>query len=650
MSNPYYMFEQLGFVYESENDTQYIGKCFFCGKPGHFFINKNTLQWDCKVCTKSGGKKSIIAKVNDFSPVMLKDKPLNLLCKNRGLKADTFRGASLGYLPVDSIYTIPTFDIDGHIVGMHVFDPGAGIRALKGFDLHIYNLQNYDAAIDTVWLCEGQWDTLALIEIMGTDKNILGVPGAETFKTPWVDYCRKKRVNILYDNDKAGQQGVEKVIENIQNDATEIYTIKWNDDAPEGYDIRDLYKDNGKDTLQIILNSLHCVKSNKKPKAKKMKLDTVYDTFKKWLYLKDTDIIDVLYGTCIANRFQGDPVWMYLIAPPGGTKTEFIRALKDVSNVVSISTLSQHTLISGWGLNTGNDPSLIPRLDGKMLAIKDYTTVLKMNQTARDEITSVLRDAYDGFCAKPFGNSAVIREYTAKFGIIAGVTPAIEQFTAIHAALGERFLSYKIRLGNSLVERKDCMRRAISNINKEVQMRDELSIVSIGILERDFNGNIPKVSDPINEKIIALSDLLSKIRGTIIRDVYSKEILYKPFSEVATRVSKQLTQLLYGITIFKQHEEVTDDEYRILKQVAKDSMPTMLEEILKYASFTKISFDKKDISKYIHMPQIACSRYLEDLYMLGILKKTDIIEGSGEYKWSLTDDSLQLVKECELYA
>jgi hypothetical protein len=181
-------------------------------------------------------------------------------------------------------------------------------------------------------------------------------------------------------------------------------------------------------------------------------------------------------------------------------------------------------------------------------------------------------------------------------------------------------------------------------------MRDELSIVSVGILERDFNENLPEVSDLINEKIIALSDLLSKIRGTIIRDVYSKEILYKPFSEVATRVSKQLTQLLYGITIFKQHEEVTDDEYRILKQVAKDSMPTMLEEILKYASFTKISFDKKDISKYIHMPQIACSRYLEDLYMLGILKKTDIIEGSGEYKWALTDDSLQLVKECELYA
>ena len=71
---------------------------------------------------------------------------------------------------------------------------------------------------------------------------------------------------------------------------------------------------------------------------------------------------------------------------------------------------------------------------------------------------------------KVFGNG-IIRDYKSKFGIIAGVTPAIDTFSALHAGLGERFL--KFRMDRDIEKEDEDLRayKAIANIDEKTKMK-----------------------------------------------------------------------------------------------------------------------------------------------------------------------------------
>ena len=113
-----------------------------------------------------------------------------------------------------------------------------------------------------------------------------------------------------------------------------------------------------------------------------------------------------MLATVVAHNYPGDPVWLFLVGAPGSAKTEIIRTLR-TSKTYSLSSLTQHTLISGLKTK-GDDPSLLPKLDGKVLVIKDFTTVLSGRRDVRTEICGQLRDIYDGFCEKSFGIEALL--------------------------------------------------------------------------------------------------------------------------------------------------------------------------------------------------------------------------------------------------
>ena len=84
-----------------------------------------------------------------------------------------------------------------------------------------------------------------------------------------------------------------------------------------------------------------------KTENKNVGLEDVKNIFKKWLYFKDENLVDVVLGSVIANRTPSDPIWLFIVAPAGGSKTEVIRSL-DTKEIYQISSLSQHSLISGY--------------------------------------------------------------------------------------------------------------------------------------------------------------------------------------------------------------------------------------------------------------------------------------------------------------
>ena len=76
-------------------------------------------------------------------------------------------------------------------------------------------LYNSDSILgeDTVYICEGEFDTLTMQQ-MGF--NTIGVPGVHTWKEEWTEQLADaKRIYIIFDQDKAGISGAEKTASKI---------------------------------------------------------------------------------------------------------------------------------------------------------------------------------------------------------------------------------------------------------------------------------------------------------------------------------------------------------------------------------------------------------------------------------------------------
>jgi len=271
---------------------------------------------------------------------------------------------------------------------------------------------------------------------------------------------------------------------------------------------------------------------------------------------------------------------------------------------------------------------------------------LDMNPNARDEIFGILRDAYDGKTEKMFGNGKMA-SYKSKFGILAGVTPAIEIYTEGQTALGERFLKYNIKMDITAKGKRELIKKARSNVGKELQMRSEISNIATKFLSYHFN-DMPKIPEEIEDRLVDLANFVAQIRGTVIRDKYTKEILYHPFSEVGTRLVKQFTKLLLGIGAARGLKIITDKEYNIIKHLGLSSIPTRLEIIIKalYLQRRK-QFDIKEIIDIVKLPTSTCKRLVEDLLILNALKKEQLTRVRTVY--SLHDELIDMIKTGDIY-
>ena len=131
--------------------------------------------------------------------------------------------------------------------------------------------------------------------------------------------------------------------------------------------------------------------------------EQIFEILHKWLYIGDEMGIDCILATAISSLMPGDPLWLFVVAPPGGTKTELIRGFKG-PHVYSVDTLTPQALLSGLKGKAGEKLDILDDLDGKLLIIKDFTAILTKPQRVRDELFGRLRAVYDGNLEAAFGS------------------------------------------------------------------------------------------------------------------------------------------------------------------------------------------------------------------------------------------------------
>lgn len=646
------LLEKLDVAYNDKIDDQYVCDCIFCGKENHFYLKPDgkDFLWDCKRCGKIGNKLTFLHEFwsmvydQQESSATNFDERLSRLSKEKRVPIKALLDAKLIWYG-DRWY-IPIFNKNENVVSMRYFIPNSKfpIRGLSGIKNCLWGLNDlHNSKAKEVYICEGEWDAIIFKYLLKKKKLpgiVVAVPGAGTFKHNWSGLFVGKTVNILFDNDTPGRDGTEKIIAALTGVAKVIRYVKWPDDLPESFDIKDFINNEGTiDVLEdmLIVHSKGSrgiakdVRKSDQNKAEKpsvserISFQEVIAVYNKWLHMTQ-DLVEALkitFATVYSNQLSGDPLWVHLVGPAGSGKTQIVMSCAEYEECFAVSSLSPHMLVSGFSGGNGADPSLMPQILGKTLIIKDFTEVVQMPRIHKDEIYATLRGAFDGYVYKKFGNN-VVREYFGTFSMITGVTPAVFADQA-NSSLGERFLMYQIN--KSDVENvEDIIMKAMSNSGKEVLMKQELGEISNKFMHVHIDPKDFVMPHDYLVKIISLAQLVGLLRSVVERDQYKGTILYRPVSEVGTRLAKQLVKLATGL-YYVEGEKFTEEDWNIVQKVAVDTCIGFNVEIVAFISGNKKEVGIQEISEGLELQPTNVRNVVVDLMQLGILTCKTISSG-----------------------
>jgi len=391
----------------------------------------------------------------------------------------------------------------------------------------------------------------------------------------------------------------------------------------------------------------------KKRNGLNFQLSDVKRVISKWLYLEDQNVVDVMMAVYVANKLNADPVWQLFIGAPSNAKTELLRSFDGYEGAYFLSNLTPATLVSGQLVRKGrSDPSLLLRLNNKIVILKDFTSVLSMRSENQQEILAQFREAYDGQYSKTFGNGKEIN-WKGQFGLMAACTPVYDAHYAVIGSMGERFLIYRIERGDD----EKTGRIAQDVVNKAEEMRNEIrEAVHRFIKQFESLDNIEVHKDEvINSMIRSIASFCAYGRCPVRRDHYGN-VTYSPMPEGTPRLVKQFMQMAVALAIVQGKTRIDMGVYEIIKKIARDLLPTHRLKILEYL-WNEIAFEMfnhdlktKELAVGVNLPPKTTLRTLEDLMLVEMLNRHQ--SGDGEnvpYHWQLNQKTEEWIEHAKVF-
>lgn len=675
-------FTAHGAVFKGQSGTNWYSDCPFTGSTNKLYVNAETQLWDIKHLGLSGNIYQWLKAVAEHNATQLTLKAKLRLSRDRGgFPWEAFKSWGVGWNGL--FYTVPVRDPGGRVTDVRTYRLGDAIRSTDGCKLGLMGIEHLDKRPQApIYICEGEWDGMALawlFEQVHHQGCVVATPGAAVFKKEWVPSFAGRDVLVLMDHDQPGVEAEKRIQQSLSGVVRSLRYVRWPEECPTGFDTRDwvvhgaIKRGTPRACWRKLLRRFQAQPRDphsampagqgatqpgdpvQPPQTggedvKPAGFSEVEAVFQRWLWLPSSDSVWVTLATALSQHLDGDPVWLFLVAPPGASKTETLQSLSTHPAVHTVSALTTHSLISGASGAGGRDPSLIPRLDGRVLIVKDFTTILSMHSQDRDHIFGILRDAYDGYCSKEFGNG-IVRTYKSRFTVIAAVTPAVYDPSIEGTRLGERFLKYFIGHPLNDPDADSIIDKALSNVNLETQMREELQEVVYRFLHKPVTDeSIPTVPASMEVKIRWLAKWGARMRGFVARNKYRPDQVENvPTAEMPTRLAKQLKKMALALAMAKDRTEVSPEDYRVLCKVANDSAPPRIRAIVEYLWHVPPGEYKQtgEIAGGIQFPRTTVIRLLTDMHMLGLVAQ---LGGTTlSFKWKLSDEMRRTTQEAEVY-
>jgi DNA-binding transcriptional ArsR family regulator len=251
--------------------------CPFCAARGKPSNNKFVLATEsgltrCLVCPNKEGNCnhfSFITKFHEMIYNRTRYEDYERLGGLRGLNPDTLNHAGLAYNRVKNEWLIPYYNPKATTLNNLGRCKETGPSAFKVMKApavgELFRMQPYNPGwdlaewdTDEVIFCEGEWDTLAAVDMLSELPDcpmILGTPGAETIPVKLGKYLlKKKTAYVWYDYDESGISGAHRMSSELFKHFDNINVFNWEvlsgsypgveaieEAVPDKMDLKDFY-------------------------------------------------------------------------------------------------------------------------------------------------------------------------------------------------------------------------------------------------------------------------------------------------------------------------------------------------------------------------------------------------------------------------
>lgn len=579
-------------------------------------MSKKEYLWDCKRCGLQGNGFVFLRLYHEraLSTTTWEDYK-KLAAVRRGIDAkilQKFRLAKDGFR-----WLIPYYNGNDRLVGLRYWQEGDKIKNLPGTRALLFNMMSLQEK-GPVFICEGEWDVMSLygafVKAGIHIPPIVGVPGICSFSDRWLEWLSGRDVWLFFDKEQGiAAQCVEKTAGKLRRYANRVYVLKWKAELPDKYDVRDHLCSKSQKPEEAIRELIGMAE----PFKGEISLKDVLEVFEEEFYFPEKMRLALLVclAALLSSDQDGDPLWLFLVGPPGSGKSLLLEALTIPNHTEYASKITPHALVSGFRVKGKKDTSFLPALRGKALIIKDYTYTLTLPVSQQEELYGLLRDAYDGSLKSVYGNTVVRDYHGLSFSIIAGVTPVI--YAQRRSILGERFL--KVRIIDSDTAHSEHVLAALEgNEEKNRKIERVRAVLSKFVNAIKLQGRPQLDMTPyFTDFLLRLSRFVALMRAEICRD--HTGVLIKPQPEVGSRLAIQFHKLAANLCWLLGYRSLDERIAPYLRSVAMDTIHGYNLDVVLSLSREKDGLPSAVLSRMVKLSEPSLSRKLADLLELGIL-------------------------------
>lgn len=375
-----------------------------------------------------------------------------------------------------------------------------------------------------------------------------------------------------------------------------------------------------------------------KPNPHPVALSDCLATFRRWLHLPDADPLLAVAAAAVANRTRDtSPVWLLMIGPPSGGKTEQIAGLASLPEAVMAATVTEAALLSGTSAKErASDATggLLRQIgDSGLIVMKDFTSVLSQNGDARAAALGALREVYDGSWDRPVGtDGGKVLKWAGKVGIIAGCTNAYDKHYSVISQLGDRFLivrlaededdpdAQSLKIGLSALSHGD-------GDTGEKGMRAELGAALAGLVSgADLTHTHRALTHAEKLELVRLARYAGVSRTPVDRNPYTGDLISIPAPEGPGRLTIAYRQILGGLEAIGADPATC---WRVLRRLAVDTSPAMRASVIRALMAEKAGRRTVTIGQAAGLVTKTTSRLLDDLTLIGLAVHTKASEANS---------------------
>ena len=368
--------------------------------------------------------------------------------------------------------------------------------------------------------------------------------------------------------------------------------------------------------------------------VKTVSLQDVHETFKKYYYIPDTNLIDVVLAVKINRLLEGVPLWIFLVGRSGTGKTTLLEHLED-SDTKVIHYLTSKTLVSG---KKEIKEDFIQLIWGKVVLIYDLAKVMTVNPLEKAQIFAQFRDLYDGHLGGMYGTGKDVTYQGKPPEMLVGVTNAIYNEKIIHDKLGTRELLYKIALTEE--EEEEMKKRALTLSKNNLELiakRNCEKIIQNFISSRKHLKDL-KIPPEIDGKCLEITKELRILRATAEIDRYTGELQSDAEYEVPTRSSRQLLQLYKALKHLDPN--YSDEKFlEICKHIVESSADQVTLKVYRLLqNEAGVQLSTNQVARKLRLGWKTAYTRCNLLWNTGVINRhvVDNPEGGGKVKmWSM---------------